>query len=139
MISTSGVELVNSDKELGISERNLMSIAHLFASMTCADEKIKDIEQFTAEVFLDEYNPEDLYEIKQIYRDSVKNYGDKERNEIIFNLIADFTENQKISLLRSLCAVAVCDGEVHPEEQLIIKSFMKQMGIDQFKGAQGVV
>lgn len=141
MISTSGVELVSSDTndQLSVSKANLVSIAHLFASMTCADEKIMDIEKFTSEVFLDEYKPDEIQEIKQVYRNSIKNYGDKERNDIISNLVTDFTENQKIGLLRSLCAVAMCDGYVHPEEQYIIKSFMKQMGIDQFVDDHGVL
>ena len=134
MISTSGVGLVltSRDEQPSLSNENLTLIAHLFASMTCADDKIKDIENFTAETFLEDYRTEDIQRIKQAYRGSLKNYGHEERKQIIKSFVGEFTEHQKIGLLRSLSAVAICDGEVHPEEQYIIKLFMEQMEIDQF-------
>ncbi len=141
MISTSGVGLLgrNKNAETMLSETKLVMIAHLFASMTCADDKIRDIENFTAEVFLEDYNKEDIERIKDVYRASLKNYGEAERAEIIQSFVVGFTDKQKISLLRSLCAVAACDGEVHPEEQYIIKSFMAAMEIDQFVDSSGSI
>ena len=112
------------------SQNNLTLIAHLFSSMVCADNKIKVVENEIVETFLDSYKSNDIQCVKQVYESSFKKYDDEERAHLIKSLAVEFTEKQKIELLYSLYAIAVSDGELHPEEEHIIYLFLEHMEID---------
>jgi len=82
---------------------------------------------------MENYSASQNEEIKSVYNDTLITY-EKSQLKGLFKIIRDeFSDKEKISILRSLSALAVCDGEVHQEEQMIIKFYMKEMDIDQFK------
>lgn len=117
--------------QLNFPEAELMIIANLFAAMTCADGVVRDIENFTAQAFLDGFSDIDIQRVNDRYHSAINHCCEKERNETIQNLVCSFNNKQKLNILRSLSAIAASDGAIHPKEQTLIEIFADAMKLDQ--------
>lgn len=122
---------MSGNEENTVSEVELKMIANLYAAMTCADGIVRDIENFTSEAFLENYDSADIQKISDHYYASIKNYSETRQEENIQDLVFTFNEEQKLKILRSLCAIAGSDGVVHPTEQVIIDKFIKAMKLSE--------
>lgn len=104
--------------------------AELLSMVTKADGKIRDIENVTAETILERSGSLHEEFAKDLYNWSVKTSLEHEEQENIFAKLSLLPASEKVDLINSLWAVAASDGEIHVNEQTMIKEMMAVMGVD---------
>lgn len=103
--------------------------ARLLATMSNIDGKILDVENLMADSMLELMDKEDVYKLKQLYLEELN----KPNPEYSIDEIIDFMKrapiDERISLLKMLSSLARCDGELHKDEELFLKSVMRRLSV----------
>lgn len=117
-------------EELPLTDIELRLVqARLLASMSTIDGKVLDIENFMADSMLELMDKEDVYKLRQLYLEELKNPNlEHSLNEVI-EFMKRAPINERISLLNMLSALAICDGEIHKNEELLLKSAMRKLSV----------
>ena len=63
--------------------------------------------------------------VKRLYQATVQTHPKSYRTKAVNRLIAGLEIDQKLDVLRALWTVAQSDGEIHPDEQVMILDLMK--------------
>ena len=116
---------------MNVSKTEALMIANMFATMSRADGVVQEIESFTTEALLEGFKTEDVQRMNDRYHFAAYHDSEQELYDNIKNLVCSFTEIQKLQILRSLCTIATSDGNIHPLEEDLIKSFIKMAKLDQ--------
>lgn len=103
--------------------------ARLLASMSTIDGKVLDIENLMADSMLELMDKEDVYKLKQLYLEEIKKPNLEYNIDEIINFMKRAPIDERISLLKMLSALATCDGELHKDEELFLKSVMRKLSV----------
>jgi len=122
-----GQTQANSD----VSNEHLALLVRLLAEMTKADGKVLDVENTAAEAALEGHRPDYNELVKRLYQATVQVHPKSCRSKAVNRLIAGLDIDQKLAVLRSLWAVAKSDGEIHPDEQMMIFDLIRTMNPGQ--------
>ena len=117
-------------EELPLTDIELRLVqARLLASMSTIDGKVLDIENFMADSMLELMDKEDVYKLRQLYLEELKNPNLEHSLDEIIEFMKRAPINERISLLKMLSALATCDGELHKNEELFLKSAMRKLSV----------
>ena len=110
-----------------VSNEHLALLVKLLADMTKADGKVLNVENTAAETVLESHRPNYNELVKRLYQATVQTHPKNCRSKAVNRLIADLDIDQKLDVLRAMWIVANSDGEIHPDEQVMILDVMKAM------------
>lgn len=103
--------------------------ARLLAAMSNIDGKILDVENLMADSMLELMDKEDVYKLKQLYLEELKKPDTEYSIDEIIEFMKRAPVNERISLLNMLSSLATCDGELHKNEELFLKSAMRKLSV----------
>lgn len=103
--------------------------ARLLATMSTIDGKVLDVENLMADSMLELMDKKDIYKLKQLYLEELKNPNLEHSLDEIVEFMKRAPVNERISLLKMLSALAICDGELHKNEELFLKSAMRKLSV----------
>ncbi len=127
--------MTNSEKlyrqeELPLTDVELRLVqARLLASMSNIDGKVLDVENLMADSMLELMDKKDIYKLKQLYLEELSNPNLEHSLDEIVEFMKRAPINERISLLKMLSALAICDGELHKNEELFLKSAMRKLSV----------
>jgi len=103
--------------------------ARLLAAMSNIDGKILDVENLMADSMLELMDKEDVYKLKQLYLEELKKPDTEYSIDEIIEFMKRAPVDERISLLNMLSSLATCDGELHKNEELFLKSAMRKLSV----------
>lgn len=103
--------------------------ARLLATMSTIDGKVLNVENLMADSMLELMDKKDIYKLKQLYLEELKNPNLEHSLDEIVEFMKRAPVNERISLLKMLSALAICDGELHKNEELFLKSAMRKLSV----------
>lgn len=103
--------------------------ARLLAAMSNIDGKILDVENLMADSMLELMDKEDVYKLKQLYLEELKKTDTEYSIDEIVEFMKRAPVDERISLLNMLSSLATCDGELHKNEELFLKSAMRKLSV----------
>jgi uncharacterized tellurite resistance protein B-like protein len=108
----------------------LLLQSDLLAGMARVDGKVLDIESVFASTYLEHLNTEKSALVKSHYDYVVQNDETDGRIDSVMEKMSYYPNEEKYRILRCLSALAICDGELHPNEAAMLKKFADAMNID---------
>lgn len=117
-------------EEIPLTEIELRLIqARLLAIMSVIDGKVLDIENLLADSMLELMDKEEVYKLKQLYLEELENPDLEENLDDIIEFMKRAPLQERISILKMLSSLAICDGEMHENEETFLKSAMKKLQV----------
>ena len=110
-------------------EKQLLQ-SDLFAELARADGKILDAETLVASGFIGGENSPFVELMKSNFENKIHDDDFKLDFDEIKEFMARISTEEKKKILRSLSALAICDGELHENEQKLIEQFTQAMQVD---------
>ena len=103
--------------------------ARLLAIMSNIDGKVMDIENFMAESMLELMDEEESHKLTTLYEEELENEHSEESIDEVIEFMKRASVEERVSLLQMLSSLAICDGEVHVNEEALLKSAMKKLSV----------
>lgn len=104
--------------------------AKLLAAIARADGKVLQIENLVAEFQISSMGKSELDQVKQLYLSELDRKVTAENLAKIIDVMKRARFADRMSLIKMLSAIAVSDGELHPDELQFIKSTMNSLKVD---------
>lgn len=118
----------NSELPLTSVEIRLIQ-AKLLAIMSRIDGRILEVENLVAESMLELMDHKEVFKLKTLYLEELE----KPQKEEDVNEIVEFMNRapvqERISLLKMLSSLAICDGEIHENEEQFLKNTMRRLKV----------
>lgn len=103
--------------------------AKLLATMSTIDGKVLDVENLMADSMLELMDRKDVFKLKQLYLEELENPNPEHSLDEIIAFMERAPIHERISLLKMLSSLATCDGELHKDEELFLKSAMRKLSV----------
>lgn len=103
--------------------------AKLLATMSTIDGKVLDVENLMANSMLELMDRKDVFKLKQLYLEELENPNSEHSLDEIIAFMERAPIHERISLLKMLSSLATCDGELHKDEELFLKSAMRKLSV----------
>ncbi len=103
--------------------------ARLLAMMSGIDGKVLEVENLMAESMLELMDKKEAYELKKIYEEELEKTQDEETLQEVIEFMQRAPIQERVSMLKMLSSLAICDGEVHENEVAFLKSAMRKLKV----------
>lgn len=103
--------------------------ARLLAIMSNIDGKVMDIENFMAESILELMDEEETHKLTTLYEEELENEHSQETIDEVIEFMKRASVEERVSLMQMLSSLAICDGEIHANEEALLKSAMKKLSV----------
>ncbi len=103
--------------------------ARLLAMMSGIDGKVLEVENLMAESMLELMDKKEAYELKKIYEEELEKTQDEETLQEVIEFMQRAPIQERVSMLKMLSSLAICDGEVHENEEAFLKSAMRKLKV----------
>lgn len=125
----SNAKITLSD-ELPLSNLELRQVqARLLAIMSRIDGKVMDVENLMAESMIELMDKKEVHALKELYEKELEKPQSQETLHEVISYMQDAPVQERISLLKMLSSLAICDGEFHSNEEAFLKSAMRKLSV----------
>ncbi len=107
------------------------SAAEYFAMLVKADNKVLGVESKFVSQMLDDCEPKTRNAMLAAYHRVLENDLNQKHKQSILQTISEFECDNKLYILACLWRLAVCDGELHCEEEKLIYEFVDAVKISR--------
>jgi len=125
----SNAQIIKSD-ERPLSNLELRQIqARLLAIMSRIDGKVMDVENLMAESMIELMDKKEVNALKELYDAELEKPQSQQTLEDVMSYMQDAPVQERISMLKMLSSLAICDGEFHSNEEAFMKSAMRKLSV----------
>ena len=103
--------------------------ARLRAIMSGIDGKVLEVENLVAESMLELLDKKEAYELKTLYKEELEKPQTDETLQEVISFMQRAPIHERVSILKMLSSLAICDGEVHENEEAFLKSAMRKLKV----------
>ncbi len=103
--------------------------AKLLAMMSSIDGRVLEVENLVAESMLELMDRKEAYQLKALYMEELQKPQTEETIDDIIEFMKRAPLQERISLLKMLSSLAICDGEVHENEEAFLKNAMRKLKV----------
>jgi uncharacterized tellurite resistance protein B-like protein len=118
----------NSELPLTNVEIRLIQ-AKLLAIMSRIDGRILEVENLVAESMLELMDQKEVFKLKTLYLEELEKPQKEEDIDEIVEFMNRAPVQERISLLKMLSSLAICDGEIHENEEQFLKNTMRRLKV----------